>query len=134
MTADRGTEDRIGVAITPSARSSLSYCLRLVRVAVIFVGPFLAPFAFSWSGVAVLLVLYAVTGLGITVGYHRMLTHRSFTTSKPVEHLLTLFGCLANQAGPLSWVAAHRIHHAHSDGEGDPHSPRNGFWWAQVLW
>jgi sn-2 palmitoyl-lipid 9-desaturase len=94
----------------------------------------LAPFAFSWSGVAVLAILYVVTGLGITVGYHRLLTHRSFATSKFVEHLLAAIGCLANQAGPLSWVAAHRIHHSHADREGDPHSPKSSFWWAQILW
>jgi stearoyl-CoA desaturase (delta-9 desaturase) len=126
----------MGVTVSPPAQHfrSLSYYLRLVRVIVICTGPFLAPIAFSWSGLAVLLILYALTGLGITVGYHRLLTHRSFTTSKPVEYAVTLFGCLANQAGPLSWVAAHRIHHAHADDDGDPHSPRNGFWWAQVLW
>jgi stearoyl-CoA desaturase (delta-9 desaturase) len=113
---------------------STSYCLRLVRVVVIFAGPFLGLFAFSWSALAVLVILYVVTGLGITVGYHRLLTHRSFTTFKAVEIVLTTLGCLANQAGPLSWVAAHRIHHAHADEERDPHSPRRGFWWAQVLW
>jgi stearoyl-CoA desaturase (delta-9 desaturase) len=113
---------------------NVPYGLRLVRVAAIFVGPFLAPFAFSWSGVVVFAILYVVTGLGITVGYHRLLTHRSFATSKFVEHLLATIGCLANQAGPLSWVAAHRIHHFHADGEGDLHSPRSGFWWAQILW
>jgi stearoyl-CoA desaturase (delta-9 desaturase) len=112
----------------------VSYCLRLIRVVVIFGGPLLAPFAFSWSAVAVLGILYVVTGLGITVGYHRLLTHRSFKTPRPVEYTLTALGCLANQAGPLSWVAAHRLHHAHADHDGDPHSPRDGFWWAQVLW
>ena len=64
---------------------NVPYSLRLVRVAAIFVGPFLAPFAFSWSGVAVFAILYVVTGLGITVGYHRLLAHRSFATSKFVE-------------------------------------------------
>jgi stearoyl-CoA desaturase (delta-9 desaturase) len=110
------------------------YCLRLIRVAVIFAGPLLAPFAFSWSAVGVLVILYVVTGLGITAGYHRLLTHRSYRTPRIVEYGLTTLGCLANQAGPLSWVAAHRLHHAHADRNGDPHSPRDGFWWAQVFW
>ena len=64
---------------------SFSYYLRLIRVAVIFGGPLLAPFAFSWSAVAVLGILYVVTGLGITVGFHRLLTHRSYKTPPVVE-------------------------------------------------
>jgi stearoyl-CoA desaturase (delta-9 desaturase) len=63
-----------------------------------------------------------------------VLTHRSFEASKGVEYLLAGLGCLANQGGPLQWVATHRRHHAYSDSEGDPHSPRSGFWWAHMLW
>jgi stearoyl-CoA desaturase (delta-9 desaturase) len=68
------------------------------------------------------------------MGYHRLLTHRSFQTPKLVEYILTVLGTLANQGGPLRWVAVHRIHHQHSDTEGDPHSPRDGVWWAHLLW
>src|SRR5205823_1327855 len=101
---------------------------------VIQVGALLAPFAFSWSGVVVCLVLYLAAGLGVTMGYHRLLTHRSFQTPRFVEYILTALGSLANQGGPLQWVAVHRIHHKHSDTEGDPHSPRDGVWWAHLLW
>jgi len=68
------------------------------------------------------------------MGYHRLLTHRSFQTQKGVEYALTTLGLLANQGGPLKWVAVHRIHHQHSDSDGDPHSPRHGWWWAHLLW
>jgi stearoyl-CoA desaturase (delta-9 desaturase) len=68
------------------------------------------------------------------MGYHRLLTHRSFRTPRAVEYALTSLGVLANQGGPLQWVAVHRIHHRHSDAEGDPHSPRDGLWWAHFLW
>ena len=68
------------------------------------------------------------------MGYHRLLTHRSFQTPKLVEYVLTFLGTLANQGGPLRWVAVHRMHHQHSDTEGDPHSPRDGIWWAHLLW
>jgi stearoyl-CoA desaturase (delta-9 desaturase) len=84
--------------------------------------------------VAICLALYVATGIGMTVGYHRLLTHRSFQTPRVVEYALTALGGLANQGGPLSWVAVHRVHHLHSDAEGDPHSPRDGLWWAHLLW
>ena len=94
----------------------------------------LAPFTFCWSAVVVCVVLYLAAGLGVTMGYHRLLTHRSFQTPRFVEYILTALGSLANQGGPLQWVAVHRIHHKHSDAEGDPHSPRDGLWWAHMLW
>ncbi len=100
----------------------------------IHVGAVFAPFAFSWSALVVALVVYLLAGLGVTMGYHRLLTHRSFQTPKLVEYILTALGSLANQGGPLQWVAVHRVHHRHSDEEGDPHSPRDGVWWAHMLW
>jgi stearoyl-CoA desaturase (delta-9 desaturase) len=93
-----------------------------------------APFVFTWSGLVVFAAMYVVTGLGITLGYHRLLTHRSFHTNRVVEYLLTLCGVLANQDGPLSWASTHRRHHTHSDDDGDPHSPAHGFWWSHVGW
>ena len=97
-------------------------------------GVVLAPFTFTWSGLVVCLVLYLLAGFGITMGYHRLLTHRSFQTPRVVEYLLAVLGSLANQGGPLQWVAVHRVHHRHSDAAGDPHSPRDGVWWAHLLW
>jgi stearoyl-CoA desaturase (delta-9 desaturase) len=108
--------------------------LRMVWWSAIHMGAALAPLAFSWSGLTVCLILYLLSGIGVTMGYHRLLTHRSFQTPKAVEYILSVLGSLANQGGPLQWVATHRIHHAHSDHEGDPHSPRDGGWWAHVLW
>lgn len=68
------------------------------------------------------------------MGYHRLLTHRSFHTPKAVEYVLAVLGSLANQGGPIRWVATHRVHHRYSDAEGDPHSPRDGVWWAHMFW
>lgn len=94
-----------------------------------------APFYFSWYGLGLLLLFaWICGGLGITLCYHRLLTHRSYQTPKWVEYTLTIFGMLAMQGGPLSWVGTHRIHHAESDGPLDPHSPRDGFGWAHVFW
>ncbi len=97
-------------------------------------GVVLAPFTFSWSGLVVCLVLYLFVGLGVTMGYHRLLTHRSFKTPKVVEYLLSLLGTLSTQGGPLQWAATHRIHHQHSDTDDDPHSPKHGLWWAHIFW
>jgi fatty-acid desaturase len=97
-------------------------------------GVVLAPFTFTWSGLLICGVLYALAGFGITMGYHRLLTHRSFCTPRVVEYILTVLGCLASQGGPSRWVAVHRIHHQHSDKDDDPHSPRHGIWWAHLLW
>jgi stearoyl-CoA desaturase (Delta-9 desaturase) len=73
-----------------------------------------------------LAVMYAITGFGVTVGFHRMLTHRSFKTSKPMEYLFAVMGSMAVQGPVINWVADHRKHHAHTDEEGDPHSPHVG--------
>ena len=85
--------------------------------------------------------MYLVTALGITVGYHRMLTHRAFQTYKPVEYAFAAAGSMAVQGPVIDWVADHRKHHAHTDEEGDPHSPHvghgsglAGLWHAHVGW
>jgi stearoyl-CoA desaturase (Delta-9 desaturase) len=70
--------------------------------------------------------MYLLTAIGITVGFHRLLTHRSFQTSKPLEYLFAVLGSMAVQGPVISWVADHRKHHAHTDKDGDPHSPHVG--------
>jgi stearoyl-CoA desaturase (delta-9 desaturase) len=81
----------------------------------------------GWHDLALLAVLYVATGFGITVGFHRMLTHRAFQTSKTVERAFAVLGSLAVQGSVIQWVSDHRKHHAHTDEEGDPHSPHAGF-------
>ena len=81
----------------------------------------------SVTDLAILAVMYLLTATGITVGYHRLLTHRSFRTHKPTEYLFALFGSMAVQGSAITWAVDHRTHHAHSDKEGDPHSPHHGF-------
>jgi len=107
----------------------------VIGIAAVHVGCFFAPFYFSWSGLAVALVLVWLTGgLGVTLCYHRLLTHRSFSTPKWFEYFLTTLGCLASQGGPIQWVGVHRLHHKHSDQPSDPHSPTHGFAWSHVFW
>ncbi len=92
-------------------------------------------FTFSWPALILCLVLHWVTGgLGVTLGYHRLLTHRSFQVPKIFEYFLALMASLACQGGPITWVATHRLHHEKSDEEGDPHTPLEGFFWAHMGW
>jgi stearoyl-CoA desaturase (delta-9 desaturase) len=94
-----------------------------------------APFYFSWHGLIVCATLILLTGsVGVCMGYHRCLTHGSFQTYRPVRWLLAFLGGLSGEGSALTWVANHRKHHAHSDKEGDPHSPRDGKWWSHMLW
>jgi stearoyl-CoA desaturase (delta-9 desaturase) len=79
-----------------------------------------------WSDVIVFLIMYVLCGLGVTVGFHRHLTHRSFKTSRPLRGLLAVLGSVAIEGPVISWVADHRKHHTYSDQEGDPHSPHVG--------
>ena len=79
--------------------------------------------AVDGTDLAILAVMYALTAVGVTVGYHRLFTHRSFQARRPVELLFALFGSMAAQGPIAHWVADHRKHHAHTDEEGDPHSP-----------
>ena len=99
----------------------------------------------SWHDLALFGLMYVVTAVGITVGYHRMLTHRSFRTHKPTEYVFASLGSMAVQGPVIAWVADHRKHHAHTDVEGDPHSPHvghgdgvvgvlQGLWHAHMGW
>lgn len=112
----------------------------LERSAVLWIG-FLhlgvlaAPFCFTWGGLLLAVILSWVTGcLGVCVGFHRLLTHSSFETYRPIRWMFALFGTLAGEGPPIMWVSAHRKHHRFSDQEHDPHSPRDGAWWSHMNW
>jgi len=100
---------------------------------------------FGGVELGLLMTMYVLTVLGITVGYHRLFTHRSFETHPVVQSILAICGSMALQGSLLKWVALHRKHHHHSDKVGDPHSPYNrkgngalevlrGFWHAHIGW
>jgi stearoyl-CoA desaturase (delta-9 desaturase) len=95
----------------------------------------------DWIDLGILAATYLLCGFGVTVGYHRMLTHRGFQTSKPVEYTFAVLGSMGLQGSVMDWVADHRKHHAHTDQEGDPHSPHvghgsglAGLWHAHTGW
>jgi stearoyl-CoA desaturase (Delta-9 desaturase) len=112
----------------------MTRAVRIANIAVVVI-PFVAfavALATLWNefvsprDLVIGFVMYALTLLGVTIGFHRYLTHRAFQTSKPVEYILAIVGSMAIEGPVVNWVADHRKHHAHTDEEGDPHSP-HGF-------
>ncbi|HKY43944.1 MAG TPA: fatty acid desaturase [Pyrinomonadaceae bacterium] len=94
-----------------------------------------ALFFWSWSALVCAILFYWIAGsLGIGMGFHRLLTHRGYHVPKIVEYFLVTCGTFALEGGPIQWVTTHRIHHAHTDKHGDPHTPRDGGWWAHIGW
>ena len=115
-------------------RSSLNWPTTIILV-LIHIGALAAFFFFSWKALIATVFLYWVaTGLGISMGYHRLHTHRSYKVPRWMEYFFAVCGTLTLEGGPIFWTAIHRIHHQRSDQPGDPHSPREGAWWAHVGW
>jgi stearoyl-CoA desaturase (delta-9 desaturase) len=115
--------------------SSDTNWLTAIVLAVLHVGAIAALFTFSWRNLAVAVFLYWVaTGLGISLGYHRLHTHRSYKVPLYLEYFFAICGAMTLEGGPIFWVATHRIHHQKSDRPGDPHSPREGAWWSHAGW
>jgi fatty-acid desaturase len=105
-------------------------------VLVLFhLGAIAALFMFSWHNLLISMALYWITvGWGISLGYHRLHTHRSYKCPLWMEYFFSVCGALTLEGGPIFWVATHRIHHQKSDQAGDPHSPHDGAWWAHIGW
>ena len=115
---------------------------KVVVLAVVVV-PFLATalavrllwaHAVQWSDLILLAAMYSLVALGVTVGFHRMLTHRSFRPHPVVKFILLVLGSMSIEGPALQWAATHIKHHALSDREGDPHSPVEGFFHAHIGW
>ncbi|MGA2453456.1 MAG: acyl-CoA desaturase [Solirubrobacteraceae bacterium] len=162
LTEPQPTEDRAGglppaPPVAPQARAEtrdgpapeeiqepvLENLDRAITGLITFVPPLLLALAgwqmwnreLRWRDIAIFLIMYIPTGLGVTVGFHRLLTHRSFKTSPVLRGVLAVLGTMAVEGPVISWVADHRKHHAYSDRFGDPHSPHveNGGGWRGAL-
>lgn len=136
--------------VPPTER--ISFRLRVVNLLAVilpFVGLVVAivsvwGWGFHWVDLGLLLCMYLLTAIGITVGFHRLFTHRSFETNWVVQFILAVLGSMAIQGPVLKWVAMHRRHHQHSDQVGDPHTPHHhgadmkgvlrGLWHAHLGW
>jgi fatty-acid desaturase len=110
--------------------------LAVVLFGSVHVLALLAPWFFSWSALGVAILLHWLCGsIGICLGYHRLLTHRSLQVPKGLEYAIATIGAIALQGGPIFWVAGHRMHHAYTeDIDKDPYSAKRGFWWSHMLW
>ncbi len=109
----------------------------ILFMSVVHLGALLAfvPGLFSVNALILCLVLYWVSGgLGITLGWHRLVTHRSFQCPKWLEYFFVFCGSLACEGGIIEWVGLHRNHHLHSDQERDQHNSQRGFWWSHMGW
>jgi sn-1 stearoyl-lipid 9-desaturase len=109
----------------------------IVFMTLVHIGALFAflPSNFSWTAVGLALFLHWVTGgLGITLGWHRLVTHRSFQTPQWLEYFLVFCGTLSLQGGPIWWVGLHRHHHLYSDQNVDHHDSCKGFWWSHMGW
>ncbi len=108
-----------------------------IGLLVLHLGALLAliPATFSWSAVIMAFVLCNLTGgIGLSLGFHRMLTHQSLRVPRWLNHTIAVLGVLGMEGGPITWVATHRRHHAHSDHPGDPHNGSRGLRWSHLLW
>jgi fatty-acid desaturase len=121
-------------AVTLPNRQSMNWLTTIVLV-LLHIGAVAALFMFNWRDVLVAVFLYwMATGLGISMGYHRLHTHRSYHVPLWLEYFFAFCGAMTLEGGPIFWVAVHRVHHQNSDQPGDPHSPRDGAWWSHVGW
>src|ERR1700674_5139345 len=130
-------EPRVNSVVPTSEESRYSRVSWLTCLVLVWfhVQAIAALFSFTWTNLIVAAFLYWVTvGLGISMGYHRLHTHRGFKTSKLFEYFLAVCGTLTLEGGPIFWVATHRLHHQYSDLPGDPHSPNDGAFWSHVGW
>ncbi|HEY7157220.1 MAG TPA: acyl-CoA desaturase, partial [Gemmataceae bacterium] len=149
LEVNRRSPDTLSDEGAPARLSAVMWVVNLVAVVAPFLGlvgagVFLWGWAFSWVHLGLLLGMYALTALGITVGFHRLFSHRAFETNRLVQLLLAALGSMAAEGPLLKWVALHRCHHQHSDQPGDPHSPHQqgrgflgllrGLWHAHVGW
>ncbi len=118
-----------------SARARETNWVNTIAFAVFHLGAVAALFLFTWQALAVALFLFWMcTGLGISMGYHRLHTHRSYRVPLALEYFFAVCGALTLEGGPIFWVSTHRLHHQKSDLPGDPHSPRDGGWWSHMGW
>jgi len=116
------------------ASRKLNWLIVTVLV-ILHAGALAALFMFKWRWLAVAIFLHWIAvGLGVSMGYHRLHTHRSYKLPVFLEYFLAICGTLSLEGGPIFWVATHRIHHQFSDKPGDPHSPHDGPWWSHIGW
>src|SRR4029453_9484873 len=131
----RGERMETVASLSPASRYSKLSVLTTVVLIWFHIQAVAAFWSFSWTNLSVAIALFCIAGgFGISMGYHRLHTHRGFKTYKWFEYFLAICGTLTLEGGPIFWVATHRLHHQHSDQHEDPHSPRVTGFWAHICW
>ena len=126
--------DQVRMGRAATVKSGVTW-LTLSVIIFFHMGALAAFFFFSWSRLAVMAILYVLAiNVGIGMCYHRLLTHRGYQTPKWIEYIMSICATLSLEGGPIFWVSTHRVHHQLSDHEGDPHTPKEGGWWAHAGW
>jgi len=135
MVAGNPKECRVALKTIKANRYSKVSWVTTIVLVIFHIGAVAALFNFTWTRLAITAVLYWMAiGFGIGMGYHRLLTHRSYKVPRFFEYFLAVCGTLTLEGGPIFWVATHRVHHQNSDQDGDPHSPTEGGFWAHMGW
>ena len=133
--ASTRASSRAEIRMGRSATESHLIWVTTIFMVIFHVGFIAALFFFTWTNLIAAIVLYFFAiNVGIGMGYHRLLVHRGYQVPKFIEYFMAVCGTLSLEGGPIAWVAIHRIHHQHSDKEGDPHSPQEGTFWSHVGW
>jgi fatty-acid desaturase len=128
-------ETKAQFALGRQAQSGRISVITTIFMLLFHVGAVAALFMFSWKALICTVVLWIyASNVGIGMCYHRLLTHRGYKVPKWLEYFMTIGATLSLEGGPIFWVATHRVHHQHSDHQGDPHTPKEGGWWAHVGW
>jgi sn-1 stearoyl-lipid 9-desaturase len=132
MTVATTTEEQPIPTLPTRPKWGVILFMAAIHIAALFA---LLPSNFSWAAVGIAVLFHWVTGgLGITLGWHRLVTHRSFVLPKWLEYFFVFCGALSCQGGVIDWVGEHRQHHLYSDQNLDPHDSNKGFWWSHILW
>jgi stearoyl-CoA desaturase (delta-9 desaturase) len=130
---DRSTVDAAPHSELNQTRLDIPFTI--VNVTTTILACVLPFYFYSRSAIVAFLIFYTVTGLGLTLGYHRLFAHCAFEVPKWLQHMIAISGYLAIQRGPIFWVAMHRLHHRYSDIPGrDPHTPREGWLHVHFGW
>src|ERR1700733_13895283 len=128
-------EKKPQIALGRAAQSGSISVITTIFMVIFHIGAVAALFMFSGKALICTAVLWVyASNLGIGMCYHRLLTHRGYKVPKWVEYFMTIGATLSLEGGPIFWVATHRVHHQLSDHEGDPHTPKEGGWWAHMGW
>jgi stearoyl-CoA desaturase (delta-9 desaturase) len=112
-----------GLQLTFKERAAIAMFIGIPFLAVLAAIPFAWGWGFGWHDIVIMIMMYYISGHGVTVGYHRYFTHSSFKANKPLRVALAIAGSLAAEGPVIRWVSDHRKHHRYSDQDGDPHSP-----------